>query len=200
MKQNWLKYCLLIILISFIWISNASAGSFSDTTTVAKDSLRTPNPKKAATLSAIFPGLGQIYNTRWQRHWWDSSLKVGIIYGGGFALTYFVFYNNNEFKRYRTAYIYRNDNDPLTIDEFASDFMYTSEVLKAERDRWRRYRDMCFIGLTGLYFLNIVEATVTSHFFTYDISEDLSLRIEPSINSDPYTYKYNYGFRISLNL
>lgn len=55
-----------------------------------------PNPTKAVILSAILPGLGQIYN---KAYW-----KLPIVYGGFMGCIYAITWNNKNYKDYSTAY------------------------------------------------------------------------------------------------
>ena len=137
------------------------------------------NPKVASLLSAAVPGLGQIYN---EQYW-----KVPIIYGGFGTMAYFVKFNDVEYQKWLTAYQYRTDEDSLTIDNYP---MASTEQLKKLKDEWRRYRDLNYIGIFVLYFLNVIDASVDAHLFDYDISDDLTLHIEPAY-IDPRTLVYS---------
>ena len=53
-------------------------------------------PAKAAFFSAIFPGLGQIYN--------GSYWKLPIVYGALGTSVYFYIENDKQYNRYRDAY------------------------------------------------------------------------------------------------
>ena len=153
------------------------------------------SPAKASLYSAIFPGLGQIYN---KKYW-----KLPLVYGGFGALGYAVSFNQTNFSKYKNAYIDFTDKLPETqryLDVISSnldpaDFdpvlhpdtydsqqeKWFSEQLKHNMDYYRRNRDLSYIGLVGLYFLNIVDATVDAHLFDYDIGNDLSMKIEPRL-------------------
>jgi len=145
------------------------------------------SPKTATILSACVPGLGQIYN---KKYW-----KPPVIYAGIAAFAYFAIDNNNEYLMYKHAYKYRTDADTATIDKFVN--ILTTEALLSEKDRWRKYRDICIIGVSALYILNIIDANVDANLFNYDISDDLTLRIEPILNSYS-TYNKSFGFKIFL--
>ena len=71
------------------------------------------------------------------------------------------------------------DGDPNTIDEFNG--RYTADYLKKLRDNYRRNRDLCIIITAGLYLLNIIDAHVDAHMKEYDISDDLSMNLEPTM-------------------
>ncbi|MBI4648964.1 MAG: hypothetical protein HY738_20835 [Bacteroidia bacterium] len=158
---------LYIILIFFCYIFNSVAYCQQE---VKSDTSFKRNPKLAGTLSAVIPGLGQAYN---KKYW-----KIPIIYAGFGALGYL--FNNLEknYVHYRLAYNTRKDGDPNTIDEYND--RYSESDLMTIRDEYRRYHDFCFIGLTGVYLLNIVDAIVDGYLYDYDVSDNLSLIIEPS--------------------
>lgn len=164
--------------------------------------------KKATTLACICPGAGQIYN--------KSYWKVPFVVGGFASMIYCIDWNNRGYQRFRKAYNLRvayddelkqwQDGDqttdrPSPKDEFRG--RYQSSFLKNLKDNYRRNRDLCIIITAGLYVLQIVDAHVDAHLKDYDISDDLSLNIEPKID---YTYiptaggnRPVYGFNVSLN-
>lgn len=129
------------------------------------------NVKKATTLSTICPGAGQIYN--------KSYWKVPIVLGGIATMGYVINFNNRGLERFKLAYDLVADGDPNTIDEFNG--RYTADYLKKLRDNYRRNRDLCIIITAGLYLLNIIDAHVDAHMKEYDISDDLSMNLEPTM-------------------
>lgn len=148
---------------------------------------RMHSPHKAVIYSAIIPGLGQVYN---KKYW-----KVPIIYAAGGTLAYFIRTNNSQYQRFRRAYDAVIAGDPNNPDEFNG--KYSKEVLASARDYYRKYRDLSVIGIAGLYFLNIIDAMVDAYFYSFDISDDLSLRIVPSVQ--PGKYSNACGLTVSLN-
>lgn len=152
------------------------------------------SPAKATILSAIFPGLGQMYN---HKYW-----KIPILYGGFAGLGYGISFNSREYKRFKTAYNLLTDKNPDTVDEFNG--ARSADELKSARDYYRRNRDYTIIGTAALYVLNIVDAHVDATLFDYDISDNLSVRIEPTFINDNYLYAqgsdpYQMGMRLTLN-
>lgn len=128
------------------------------------------SPKKAATFSAVLPGLGQIYN----RKYW----KLPLVYGGFAGLGYAVGFNHSNFRTYSDAFrIVANDT---AINSYPLDGRnYSQSQLRELKNFYKRNRDM-FIIFTGvLYVINIIDATVDAHLFDFDVSDDLSMRIEP---------------------
>lgn len=148
------------------------------------------SPKLATIMSAVVPGSGQIYN----RKWW----KVPIIYGGFIGLGYVITTNTKEYNTYRDAYLIRIDTIPSTVDEF--DGIYTDANLLELQEFHRRNRDLAFVGAFVLYALNIIDANVDAHLFDFDVSEDLTLNIEPKSMGLGFNSKPIVGLGISLRL
>jgi hypothetical protein len=129
------------------------------------------SPKKASIYSAVLPGLGQAYN---KKYW-----KMPIIYGAFGTLGYLIADNNKQYKTYRLAYRYRTDGNSFTTDGFEG--IYTDENLKLLRDHYRRNVELLSIITFAVYAINIIDASVDAHLFEFDVSDDVSLSIEPSI-------------------
>ena len=148
------------------------------------------SPKKASIYAALFPGLGQIYN---KKYW-----KLPIVYGGYAGLIYVLGWNNNNYKDffqgYRIIAQYSSvanmkteerefldnliKNPSISLDN-PTTFKYISTQLKSGKDFYRRNRDLTVIGIAALHVLSIIDASVDANLFDFDISDDLSLRIEP---------------------
>lgn len=127
------------------------------------------SPAKAALFSAIVPGLGQAYN---KKYW-----KIPIVYAGFAGLGYWLGTNIKNYKTYRNAYTLRLDDDTTTIDQFDGTLGTTD--IKTFKDFYKRNLDLSIILNVVWYALNIVDATVDAHLFEFDVSDNLSLRIEP---------------------
>lgn len=130
------------------------------------------SPRKAAFYSAVLPGLGQIYN----REYW----KVPLVYAALGISTGFFIGNMDKFKEYRDAYRARiaNKNNPGYVDPYLK---YDDSDLKYLRDAYRQYVDYSVLVFVAAYALNIVDATVFAHLRQFDISDDLSIRISPTL-------------------
>jgi len=104
---------------------------------------------------------------------------------------------------FKQAFIYRTDNDPSTIDVYdplygTSQVRYSSEnQLKYLRDLYRRNTEISVIITAGIYALNILDAYVSAHLRSFDISDDLSFSLGlPNI----YRIKDSYFFASGLTL
>lgn len=167
MKSFFLFFLLLVFSIQWVHAQE----KLSDTLTLTTTANHRAN--RAALMSAILPGAGQVYN--------KSYWKVPILYGGVAALIYFINFNQTNYKTFKTAYIYRSDRDTNTVDEFPN---YTNDDLLVRRDYYRRNRDLCYIVTGVVYVLNIIDAYVDAHLKDFDVSDDLSLHTKPYLNLD----------------
>lgn len=142
-----------------------------------------PTPKRAMWLAIVFPGGGQIYN----RKYW----KLPIVYGGFVGCAYALTWNNQMYHDYSQAYLDIMDDDPTT--ESYKQFMHLGsqiddsnlsryqELFRKRKDRYRRWRDLSVFCLMGVYALSVIDAYVDASLSEFDISPDLSLRLEPVI-------------------
>ncbi len=135
--------------------------------------------KKATTLSMICPGAGQVYN----QSYWRLPFVMGL-----FATTIYVYdWNNRGYQRFKQAYTLRldYDNNPDnypngSVDEFGG--AYSASLLQSYRDSYRRNRDYAVILTLGVYLLQVMDAHVDAHLKDFDISDDLTMRVQPTIN------------------
>lgn len=143
-------------------IEKDEADSIVLTPSKAKD------PKIATLLSVIFPGAGQAYN--------EKIWKVPIIYGGIITTAYFVEFNNRRYQKFKEALAIVRDPSTGT-NPFPS---LNKDGIIRNVDYWRRNRDLCYLIFGVIYVLNIVDAQVDAHLSGFDVSDDLTWRLEPS--------------------
>lgn len=162
---------------------------FNENDTIAE---KVHSPHRATIYSMILPGLGQAYN----RKYW----KIPIVYAGFGTMYYFIHFNNTEYQLYKDAYDHASQN-PDGSETPVNDYetLYDTDFLKSARNYYRRNRDLSYI-LTGVwYLLNVVDATVDAHLFTWEVDEDLTLRIEPDmINPSMIGFQPAGGIRLTL--
>ncbi len=142
-----------------------------------------PNPQRALWLALVLPGAGQIYN----RKFW----KLPIIYGGFLGCIYALTWNNMMYKDYSQAYLDIMDDDPGTASY--NKFLHLGntitkdneerykEIFRSRKDKYRRWRDMSFFVMLGVYAISVIDAYVDAELSVFDISNDLSLTIEPAV-------------------
>ena len=143
------------------------------------------SPKKASIYSAILPGLGQAYN---KKYW-----KIPLIYGTFAALGYYIKWNNGYYQESKTAYIDLTDTIAGTNSYLKLPFIEyydlnsTSGIanlkknLTRRQDYYHRNRDLLVILTAAFWGLNVIDASVDAHFFNFDLSDDLSLKWQPSM-------------------
>ena len=126
---------------------------------------------KATIYSLILPGLGQAYN---KKYW-----KIPVIYAGFGALTYSFIINKNEMDEFTDAYKYVTNNDSFPTDnEYITRYPDPDDLLRG-REFYRRRVELTVILSAAWYLLNVIDAAVDAHFFDYNISDDLTLRLDP---------------------
>lgn len=153
-----------------------------------------PDTKRAMWLALVLPGAGQIYN----RKYW----KLPIIYGGFVGCAYAITWNNQMYHDYSQAYMDIMDDDPntqsynqflhlgATID--ASNIERYKEIFRKRKDKYRRWRDMGTFVMIGIYAFSVIDAYVDASLSEFDISDDLTLRVEPTMLNDK---RYNNPLR-----
>lgn len=163
-----------------------------------------PDPVKAVWYSALCPGLGQIYN----RSYW----KLPILVGGYLGLIYATNWNARYFNDYSTAYRDAMDNDPNTNsfinflaynrrndpEWIAANMAWLQSAMKRKKDYYRKYRDLCIISMIGVYFVAMIEAYVDAHLYNFDISDNLSMKVAPTV-IEPVRYSTaSIGFQCAI--
>lgn len=152
----------------------------------AKVRVFNPDPTRAVWLSALCPGLGQIYN---RRYW-----KLPIVVGAYMGLAYATSWNNEMLTDYTKAYRDLMDNDPDTnsymnffapgVQESDLSRSWLENVFKSRKNFYRRNRDLCIIAMVGVYLVAMVDAYVDASLAHFDISPDLSLDWAPAVIPD----------------
>lgn len=149
-----------------------------------------PNPTKATWLAVVFPGGGQIYN----RKYW----KLPIIYGGFAGCAYALSWNGKMYKDYSQAYLDIMDSNPNTKsyeDLLPPNAQYNEEqlknTLKRRKDSFRRFRDLSIFAFIGVYLISIIDAYVDAELSNFDISPDLSMKLEPTVIDNNNQFRSN---------
>ncbi|MDP4185975.1 MAG: DUF5683 domain-containing protein [Bacteroidota bacterium] len=178
--------------IKFILVLSVCLGSnivYAQDNTIPTDSLAVSkqehSPRKALRMSALCPGLGQIYN----RKYW----KVPIVYGGFITLGYFFNWNNGWFHKYKHAYgdlidddtsteyykeLVRKVNPNFNFDD-PNNIAFLKNRFELGKDYYRRNRDLSVILSAVWYALQLIDANVDAHLIDFDISDKLTFNFEP---------------------
>jgi len=152
---------------------------------------RAIHPGKATIYSAMLPGAGQAYIGQW---WTVPIIYAGLATGG--FLWYFF---DSKYQMYHDKYYRKLDFPQMEPD-------YTLATLKMYKDRYRRFRNYAIIGTALWYVLQIVHADVFATLDNFDINEDITFNISPTVITpiQPYN-ELNYSridgaaYGLSLN-
>jgi len=146
---------------------------------------RYPDPGKSTVYSILFPGLGQIYNGEY----WKIPIYWGAIAGG----VYFYSTNKRNYERYKWIYDQASSTDPDVEKP-----PITAENALYYRDIYRRYRDYSILATALFYVVQIVDANVFAYMQDFEIDDDISLRVEPTVISPDYAQAPAMGLGFTL--
>ena len=194
-NSSALKFILILLFFLNLFPgTEISCFSQKDSATQKLDTsaLNNHSPRIASFYSAVLPGLGQIYN---KKYW-----KVPVIYISAGTLIYFIIDYNKQYIKYKNGLIWKLSGDPnIPKDyQFINDPIWYKENLQSAMDWYHRYRDIDVICLATLYILNILDASVDAYLFDYDISQDLSLQIRPTMLNLPNSYNFGLSCRLKF--
>ena len=143
---------------------------------VSYKSDKEPHPGRATLYSALLPGLGQIYN--------GEYFKVPIYWGCLMGATHFLINNNTNYKRFK-----RIHNEATTDPNYSQSI--SGETAKWYRDEYRRYRDYSIVALALFYILQVVDANVFAYMHDFEVSDDISMNLEPAVIAPDNTYAFH---------
>ncbi len=181
----------------------AAAVISTDTLVLAKDTvtIKKHSPRKAAIRSAIIPGWGQVYN---KKYW-----KVPIVYTAiGIPIGTFI-YNRQWYNRTREAARMLLSTPPDTanyqqrVDALLYPFFRTSNPSSSGsrllnlRNEYRKNMDYSILFTLLFWGLNVMDATVDAHLKEFDVSEDISLKIKPTLMGPSNTLGLSLVFTLN---
>jgi len=145
-------------------------------------------PSKAAFLSALVPGLGQIYN----RRYWKAPIVWGAL---GTSIAVYSF-NNTQFTDARDEFKIRAaglEGNP-NLDRI------DNGDLQDAQERFQEQRDLALLVTILLYALNVVDANVDAHLKQFNVDEKLSMDFKPFIDYNQVIAQPNYGMALTIKL
>ena len=153
----------------------------SAVTTVAKTD---HNPTKALLLSLV-PGAGQVYN--------GQAWKIPIFYAALGTVGYFTYNNYTEMKMFKKEYLRvgANGTSELSGYEGISGY-YLYNYYQSSNKNFQRFA----LITVAVYGLNLLDAYVFGHLYDFNVSDDLTMHIVPSVAPD---YSSRIGFAPSVN-
>lgn len=176
---------LMVVKVNAQIIEADTVVAVQDTLPVIEEVVH--SPRKATIYSAVLPGLGQAYN---KKYW-----KIPLIYAGFGAIGYFINWNNENYQLFKIGYSHLTDTIPETQDylkieavrrnnydlDNPNHYNNLKTALQRQQDYYRRNRDLLIISMVAFYGLNIIDASVDAHLFDFDISDDLTMKWQPSM-------------------
>jgi hypothetical protein len=207
------KYLLFLVAVSMATFAafsqekevlvsvDSSNTTTTDSSKTGKKKVRVYNPGKAALRSAILPGLGQIYN---KKYW-----KLPIVYGALGTSAGILIFNLNSYKD--TRFAVKAKTEASVPNATAADSVnyfkiksplerYSLETLRYYRDQYRRDIDYSVLFMLVLWGLNVVDAAVDAHLKAFDVSPDLSLKLNPGRSQMAGTTGLSLVFSIGKNI
>lgn len=166
----------------------------SDFTVLSYESLRrdtVPKPKSVLMKSLILPGWGQLTN----KQWW----KVPIIYTALAGVGYYVYWLNGEYRDFRAAYYnsFASNNPDYADQRFGATparlVGVPQSALLYYRNYYRNERDFMILMFALTYGLNVIDAYIFAHLRDFDVSDDLSVTLNPAMNQE------QTGFTLTLS-
>ena len=173
------KRMVSVILVAVI----LSTFSFQHTTCQAQEHSAT----KALCLS-ILPGAGQVYN--------HQAWKIPIIYGAFAGMGYLIYNNYTSMKMFKDEYLYRVNNfDTPSLAGYES---YPTSSIYSLYNNYNKNFQLMIIITAGIYALNLVDAYVFGHLFDFQIDDDISMNIVPSLQPTPLGWQPTLGVGIQF--
>lgn len=124
--------------------------------TLQVKALKPKSPTRALMCALVLPGLGQAYNGK---YW-----KIPIVWGAMGAAGYAVYYNSGMYRQAMLNYI-ENESDG------------NERIVRG----WKRNMELSYIVCALVYGLQILDAYVDANLSTWDVNNNLSLGISPTV-------------------
>ncbi|WP_293312026.1 DUF5683 domain-containing protein [Pedobacter sp. UBA5917] len=183
-----------------------------------KDSLKAKyvNPGKVAGRKAVFrsmiiPGWGQLYNIQLLSDGYGTRAgksqvfqklytggKIAAIYGGATALTLSLMDSRKNYKRFLAEAQYREDNPGKKLD--AGLQQYTNQGILDGKSLYKRNSQIVYFSYGLLYAANIIDAYVAARLHFFNIDDNLSFKVMPTVIGSDTMYGFNATPALKLSL
>ena len=172
--------------LSYVGAGLCYWGSLMDGAVMFERGGKYPNPAKATVYSILLPGLGQIYNGEL----WKVPIYWGLLAGS----LHFCVENNVQYQRWKWIH-----NQATSTDESITERPpWSGDNAKYYRDLYRRYRDYSILAVAIAYVLQIVDANVFAYMQDFEVNDDISMRMEPTVFQTQYAAAPTVGMRIGF--
>jgi Family of unknown function (DUF5683) len=160
-------------------------------------------PRMSTIHSAMVPGWGQIDN----RQYW----KLPIVAGAFGTAIFFIVYNDKRYHYYKSyleeSYVKGAPKlTPVISYDTNGETDPTKKIIREQSQdqlnnlvgAYRRNRDGSYLLLLVAWAANIVDANVTAHLKTFDVTDDISLKIQPTFTNPEFGTMPVYGAKLTL--
>jgi hypothetical protein len=122
-----------------------------------QEEVREPkSPSRALMYAMVLPGMGQAYNRKYY--------KIPIVWGALGVGVYSIVYNTKKYEEATRDYLQ---------DE--------TDTHEAYMKGYRRNMELSYIVTALLYGLQMLDAYVDANLYTWDVNDNLSMRVAPSL-------------------
>ncbi|NVK66607.1 MAG: hypothetical protein HWE22_18585 [Flavobacteriales bacterium] len=169
------------LLFFFLLISSPV---FSQDSLSVGDTVRPHSIRRAILYSAVVPGAGQVYNhLAMPKGKKKAFWKVPLIYAALGTTTFFFTTNQKEQGRLKREYLYRleSTNPDYAKYHYKEVSQYDDAGILTLYNQYLNWRDLSILAVGAVYILQLVDAGVEAHFVDFDVSEDLSISVDPVI-------------------
>lgn len=169
------------LVLLFLLISSSA---FAEDTLSVNDTVKPHSIRRAILFSAVVPGAGQVCNhLAMPKGKKKAFWKVPLIYAALGTTTYFLVNNQQQQRYYRHEYEKRQylSYGPLCFNYDPSLAVYDDQGILTLYNQYLNWRDLSILAVGAVYLLQLADAGVEAHFVDFDVSEDLSIHIDPVI-------------------
>ena len=144
------------------------------------------SPGRATIYSILLPGLGQAYNGE---YW-----KIPVYYTGMIVSASLLATNNTNYRRYKRIH------NEATAENNTYDGPVPAQTALYYRNVFRRYRDYSIVALAGFYLLQVIDANVFAYMQDFEVDDDITLRIAPTVIAPDNAYAFGGGTAFGIGL
>ena len=76
---------------------------------------------------------------------------------------------------------------------------YSITLITTAANQYRRYKQLSFVGMGLGWLLFAIEANVSAHLKTFDVSNDISFKVSPSLLNTTLNKNQALGIKLALN-
>ncbi|QPH41164.1 DUF5683 domain-containing protein [Pedobacter endophyticus] len=194
-----------------------------DTTTKVmsrQDSMKAAyvNPGKVAGRKAVFrsmiiPGWGQLYNMQILDDGYGTragksqtlqkvytGAKIAAIYAGFTVLTMSYIESTKQYKLFLKELQYRDANNGAPDPNGPFGSRYSTSGITNGKDTYRRNRQIVLGSYLLVYAANVIDAYVAARLHFFNIDDELSFKVSPSVITSNSLYGFNGTPALKLSL